>query len=154
MSAKNVQFKISIVKYLKLYVFSLLADQLLDLLDYYISDHFFTCYQKKTKLLCVTCLPLFSQVLSILLVFDIFSYAGLTQTLFEHSSKKNKTRKITINLCFIKRYFTTTIWTRRELQFIWSESIYCSLVAKRCQCIMFLMHLKPRVVSRIYKSIL
>lgn len=34
MSAKNVQFKISIVKYLKLHIFSSLADQLLDLLDH------------------------------------------------------------------------------------------------------------------------
>lgn len=140
MSAKNVQFKILIVKYLKLYI-QFVGRSIIRSIRLLNFRSLLYLLSEKNQ---AACLPLFSQILSILLVFDIFSYAGLTQTLFEHSSKKNKTRKIAINLYFIKRYFTTTIWTRRELQFIWSESLYCPLVAKRCQCIitqLFLMHL-------------
>lgn len=76
-------------------------------------DHFSTCFKKSSCKVSHVYL-FYSQVLHILLVFGVFSYAGVSQTLFERYSRVRLEKLL---LYFIKRYFTTTIWTGRKLQF-------------------------------------
>lgn len=68
MSAKNVQFKISIVKYLKLYIFCSLADQLLDLLNFNFRSLLYLLIEKNQAAIC----HMFTSFIPKFLVFYLY----------------------------------------------------------------------------------